>query len=374
MKSQHRHELQTNELADTLGVYMQRIQPYARQIGLGILAVLVLVVVGIYANNQRLARAGAGWSDYFQAFAQRDPKALGEVARLHSGNPAALWAEQAAGDILLATGAGQMFSDRDEAETSLRSAEKHYKAVEQAAARQPMLLNRARYGLAQTYETLAEIEKARGYYEKVFQAEGNSSLGRDAKGRFDDLSQNSTERWYAWFERQEPPQPESGAGGFDPNVPDDLDFLPNRPDLSFPGSSTPVFEPPIEPESPPPTEPMESEATTEPETPAEPTTPADPGAPSESEPAEPKEPAESEKPEPAPPAESAKPEPESPAEPEMPAEPVKPEPEAPAEPTPPAEPEKPAEAETTPEQPPVPPESAGEEPTPLVPADPNPTP
>lgn len=369
MKSQHRHELQTNELADTLGVYMQRIQPYARQIGLGILAVLLVIVVGIYLNNQRLARAGAGWSDYFQAFAQRDPKALGEVARLHSGNPAALWAEQAAGDILLATGAGQMFSDRKEAETSLRSAEKHYKAVEQAAARHPMLLNRARYGLAQTYETLADVEKARSYYEKVSQAEGDSSLGRDAKGRFEDLSQNSTERWYAWFERQEPPQPETGAGGLDPNVPDDLDVLPNRPDLSFPGSSTPVFEPPIAPDSPPPTEPMESEPTTEPETPAESETTGE-----SEKPAEPEKSAESEKPEPTPPAESAKPEPESPAEPEMPAEPVKPDPEAPAEPTPPAEPEKPAEAETTPEQPPVPPESAGEEPAPPVPADPNPTP
>jgi hypothetical protein len=113
MKSQQRHELQTNELADKLGIWLQRIRPYSQQIILGVVPVVVVVVVGLYMNNQRIARAGAGWSDYFQAFAQRDPQALSEVARLHSGNPAALWAEQAAGDILLATGAGQMFSDRD---------------------------------------------------------------------------------------------------------------------------------------------------------------------------------------------------------------------------------------------------------------------
>lgn len=246
MKSQQRHEMQTNELADRLGKWLQNIKPYWHQIALGAVVVVVVAIVLVYFVNQRRARIAAGWSDYFQAFAMRDPQALSEVARLHSGNPAALWAEQAAGDLMLAIGAGQMFSDREEAEQSLRSAEGHFLAVEQAAARQPMLLTRARYGLAQTYETLSDTDKARPYYEKIFQAEPDSALGRVAKDRFDELAADATERWYAWFRRQEPPQPEAGLGGFDPQVPDDLDLLPSYPDLSFPRSVSP--EPvPLEP-------------------------------------------------------------------------------------------------------------------------------
>jgi hypothetical protein len=248
MKSQQRHEMQTNELADRLGNWLQRVKPYWHQIALGAAVVVVVAIVVVYFNNQRIARNAAGWSDYFQAFAMRDPQALSEVARLHSGNPAALWAEQAAGDLMLATGAGQVFTDREEAEQSLRNAEQHFLAVEQAAARQPLLLVRARYGLAQTYETMADTEKARNYYQIVYQAEPDSALGRVAKERFDELSGDATERWYAWFDRQEPPQPEGGVGGFDPQVPDDLDRLPSYPDLSFPGSESPSVVPLVPPE------------------------------------------------------------------------------------------------------------------------------
>ncbi len=258
MKAQHRHELQTNELADKIGIYLKRMKPYSRQIILGAAALLIVVGVLLYMNNQRSARAGASWGDYFQAFGERDAKALAEVARLHAGSVAGLWAEQAAGDVLLATGAGQMFSDRDEAEKSLRDAEKHFKAVEQAAV-QPMLRTRAQYGLAQVYESLADTDKACEYYEKVYRDDAESALGTAAKSRLDELSKDSMQRWYAWFERQEPPQPEPGAGGIEPNVPDDLGTLPSRPDLSFPGGLMPSSESPDEPVEPATTEPAAEE-------------------------------------------------------------------------------------------------------------------
>jgi hypothetical protein len=64
-------------------------------------------------------------------------------------------------------------------------------------------------------------------------------LGKAAKRRFDRLSDKSVQRWYAWFERQEPVPPKMPAGGLggEPKVSDDLDMLPERPDLSFPASS-----------------------------------------------------------------------------------------------------------------------------------------
>jgi len=284
MKTQRRHELQTNKLADQIGVYLQMVRPYQKQILYGVVAVAVLGAAVLYLSGQQQARAGASWEDYFIAMVEQRPEALEEVARLHSGSAAALWAGQAAGDMKLMTGANLLYQDRKEAFKNLRDAEKAFLAVEQQAAAYPMLLQRARYGLAQTYESLCEVEKARDYFKKVASAEPNSALGNLAQRRHDQLAGRETERWFAWFEKQEPKPPAGAmpADGREPQVPFDLGDLPDRPDSSFPrapattgeSSAMPVEltppattapeEPAIEPEAKPAAEP-EAKPATEPE-------------------------------------------------------------------------------------------------------------
>ena len=173
---------------------------------------------------------------------EQRPEALEEVARLHQGATAALWAQQGAGDIKLAMGASLLYRDRKEAEKNLKDAEKEFLAVEQQGARYPLLLHRARYGLAQVYESLSEVEKARDYYGKVAAAEPDSALGQLAQRRRDQIAGSAADRWFAWFEKQEPKPPagmQSASGG-GPNVPADLGGeLPERPNLSFPASDVP---------------------------------------------------------------------------------------------------------------------------------------
>jgi tetratricopeptide (TPR) repeat protein len=245
MKTQRRHELQTNELADRIGRYLVVIRPYQNAILFGLVAVVVAGCAVFYLYNQRTAQAQLSWSDYFNAFADQKAESLEDVARLHSGSTAALWARQSAGDVNLAQGASQLYSDRKQAEKSLKDAEKQYLAVEQEAAKYPMLLERARYGLAQVYESMCDVEKAKTYYEKVAKTNPESPVGRTAKERSDRLSDESVERFYAWFERQEPvrPRAEESAVGAGPEVPDDLGELPERPDLSFPFSDVSGDEP-----------------------------------------------------------------------------------------------------------------------------------
>ena len=262
MKTQRRHELQTNTLADQIGVYLQRIRPYQKQILYGAVTLLVLVVAVLYISGQQQARAGVSWQDYFAAMVEQRPEALDEVARLHSGSPAALWARQAAGDMKLMTGANLLYQDRKAAVKNLREAEQDFSAVEQAAAAYPMLLQRARYGLAQTYESLCEVEKARDYFQKVASAAPNSALGQLAQRRLDQLAGRDAERWFAWFEKQEPKPPAGAlpAGGQEPQVPFDLSDLPSGPDSSFPAApgqtsesgAMPAVEltPPAPPETP----------------------------------------------------------------------------------------------------------------------------
>lgn len=306
MKTKRRHELQTNTLADEIGVYLQKIRPYQKQILYGAITIIVLAIAVLYISGQQQARAGASWEDYFTAMVEQRPEALDEVAQLHSGSPAALWARQAAGDMKLMTGANLLYQDRKTAVKNLRDAEQDFSAVEQAAAAYPMLLQRARYGLAQTHESLCEIDKARDYLEKVASAEPDSALGQLARRRLDQLAGRDTERWFAWFEKQEPKPPAGAmpADGREPQVPFDLSDLPAGPDASFPAApagtsegampaveltppaapETPTGEKATEETAPPPAEAVKAEvqpaaaAPTEPAEKAAPPEPAEPAA------------------------------------------------------------------------------------------------
>ncbi len=253
MKSQHRHELQTNELADRLGKNLGRIRPYVRQIGVAAVTLALVAGTLLMVWRYQTARRERAWTDYFQAYALRDAQALQEVALLHDGQVAAIWARQAAGDVQLATGAGDLFVDRRRAETNLREAEDNFLAVANAATQHPLLQIRARYGLAQVYECLGDLERAGEYYLRVAETEPQSALGRAAATRAVDLERDSLQRWYAWFERQEPPDPDPDADIF-PQVPDDLDTLPMGPDFPLPGDvptpplgDLPDFGPPLPP-------------------------------------------------------------------------------------------------------------------------------
>ena len=110
MKTQRRHELQTNVLADRVGRYIQEIRPHLRTVGIVFLAVVVLLAAGMFLMNRQSAQRGVGWSAFLEAFGSFDPKALEEVAKLHSGSSAGLWAKQTAGDIKLAEGARGLYT------------------------------------------------------------------------------------------------------------------------------------------------------------------------------------------------------------------------------------------------------------------------
>jgi hypothetical protein len=286
MKTQRRHELQTNVLADYLGKQIQEIRPHARTITIAILAVLVVALGYMYFSGQRQAKAGVAWSDYFKAVGNRDANSLEEVSKLHAGTAAALWAHQAVGDLKLAEGAGRMYTDRKESARVLREAEEHYRAIEKATSAPPLLTERAYFGLAQVYETDNDLAKAKNYYEKVARAGRDSALAKAAKRRGEQLSDKDVESWCNWFEHQEPVARRTSKDGQEgPKVPEDLDHVPGKPDL-------PSEEPGQEPAKPaagktaPPSPPATPKPA--PESKDQEAEPAAPGAekPAESKPAE----------------------------------------------------------------------------------------
>ena len=148
MKQQRRHELQTNVLADTLGKQIQALQPYSKVVTIGLIAVVVIVIGYIYLSAQQQTLAGASWADYFKAIGSHDAAKLDEVAQLHKDTAAGFWARQAAGDLRLTAGSGQLYMDRKEAQKSLREAEERFRTNEKEGSRYPGLVERLRVGFS----------------------------------------------------------------------------------------------------------------------------------------------------------------------------------------------------------------------------------
>lgn len=330
MKSDRRHELQTNELADWLGERIEELRPHAGAITLGIVAILALFIGSLWYFSGSSRSSARVWSAFFSAFNTREPaKALEKLAADQIGTKPALWALQSTGDMSLSQGAALLFSDRAEAQKLLQKAETAYKQVEAAATAEPILQARARLGLAKVYESLCKPEDARKYYELVAETQKGTTLGDLAAADAKRLKDDRQLTLLAWFADQTPkkPAPVPGLGGGLPGLPGSL---PDQPDIGLPpaGGLPPLGVPGTEPPS-------------SPVAPATPAAPASEAAPSAAPPAPAGEPAKSAEPAA---AEPTKPEPAKvePATPESAKpEPAKSEP-AKSEPTPPpAEPAKP---------------------------------
>jgi hypothetical protein len=237
MKTDRRHELQTNVLADWIGKHLQQSQGYAKTILAVILLVAAAAIAGMFLAKDQAARSQISWNQFFQAFGERDPEALEAVAVATQGTTASVWAHLAEADLKLAEGIGDLYTNRDNAKKNLTEAERNYLAVDHAA-KEKILRERAWFGLGQTYESLAEVEKAKEFYGKLVSSAPTSALGKEAKRRSDALGDAATVKWYNWFANQTPRPPAipgiPGDLGL-PDLPSDLGSLSDRPDLSLPG-------------------------------------------------------------------------------------------------------------------------------------------
>jgi tetratricopeptide (TPR) repeat protein len=305
MKTDRRHELQTNVLADWLGKHLQQLQGYSKTILAVILLVVAAAIAGTFLAQGQSARSQTSWNQFFQAFGERDPEALEVVASKNQGTVAAVWARLAEADLKLAEGIGDLYTNRDNAKKNLAEAERNYLAVDRAAS-EKLLRERAWFGLGQVYESLSELDKAKQYYGKLISSSPTSALGKEAKRRSDALSDTSTEKWYNWFANQTPHPPAIPGMPGDlgrPNLPSDLENLPDRPNLSFPelapvapapAANSPEPEPELNSAAPPNASPAPAEKEDAKSEEAADTTPEKPGKPASSEPPAEPTPSESE--------------------------------------------------------------------------------
>lgn len=235
MKSERRHELQTNELADWVGKRLEAYGPHLKTAGAVVLAIAALGLAYVVVSQRQTAAAGQSWEAYFRALLLREPEEMGatleKVAVSEGATLPGLWARQTEADVDLENGSRKLFRDRDEALSDLARAEKNYLEVEKTATAYPELLERCRYGLAQAYECQGKLDKAREKYEEVVKADPNGAIGKMAAKRAKLVGNERVAEFYDWFQRQTPPPPGKPPGMGLPPL--DMDTLPDRPDLSL---------------------------------------------------------------------------------------------------------------------------------------------
>ncbi|MBN2474017.1 MAG: hypothetical protein JXB62_05385 [Pirellulales bacterium] len=259
MKSERRHELEQNQLADWLAKKIEAVKPYQNAILGVLLLVLVAVVWYSWSSRQAAVRTTESWDQFFAAMnvamnlQNPAPEALEDLAEEYAGESVGFWAATVAGDVRMAIGCSALFKNKPTANENLRQAAEHYRSVLDGS-QSPTLLERANYGLARTLEAQGSLGKAVEHYQAVVSRWPDGAYAVAASRRLDDLEKASTKEFYDDFAKFDPtPRYSAEPGQPGERLPFDLESLPEGPVFS-PALTTPLEQRGVENEKPLPEE------------------------------------------------------------------------------------------------------------------------
>ncbi|MBX3415083.1 MAG: tetratricopeptide repeat protein [Pirellulales bacterium] len=208
MKTERRHELQTNQLADWMGNSVETAKPYTKLIAGVVVAAVVIFGSIYYLSRQTEKRQAEGWEKYFAAMTRPTPDQMQAVADAYRGTAVGSWARLDLADIQAERGTEALFQDRNEANQELRSAMENYRLVADEPAAGDIPRQRALLGLARASESLNQLDIARDAYNRLLKDYPNSAYSDEATQRLADLDRPATKAFYDWFALQDPKPPQ----------------------------------------------------------------------------------------------------------------------------------------------------------------------
>ena len=204
MKTERRHDLETNELARSATVWIEKIKPYSTQL-VGIAVVLLgLWVVSSVWGAMSASEDEAAWDAYGLAMSTADLE-MTNMQRLansdlYQGTPMQEWAFAAWADRQLYLATRLYLVDRAEAKERLGRIVGIYEQLSTNAGDE-QLRNRARFGLGRVYELQDKLEKAGEQYDQV-----KGDLEPLARLYADRLLTPEAKETYAWLDTAKLPR------------------------------------------------------------------------------------------------------------------------------------------------------------------------
>ena len=210
MKSEHRHELETNELSAGLAKSIEKLKPLSGQI-LTVVGVLLAIYAGVSIWESQLdQKEAAAWEAYALATDSKDPemKSLQRVANdeQYAGTKMSEWAYVAWADRQVLRAMQYYFVDREETLDLLRNVEGIYQGFASDAS-DPQVMNRARFGLARVYELQNKPDKARKQYLAV-----RGNLRAQAEERAEQLDSEKVREVCDWLATAQLPKRDQTGG------------------------------------------------------------------------------------------------------------------------------------------------------------------
>jgi tetratricopeptide (TPR) repeat protein len=240
MKSERRHELQHNELAEWLIQGIEAFRPHQNTILTVVLAIVVAAAAYTLWSRAAASKSVQAWEEVngglAQAMASGNVDTLTKVVESNPNTPASETAAVLAGDIRLANACTLRFSNKASAEVEFSKAiEMYEKAIKNGGT--SSLTERAVFGLAQAYESKGKLEAAEKEYREVLKNWPAGAYAGEAKQRLDDLKRPETRQMYDDFANFDPsPEIEkSETKGAMPKV--DMNELPKEKPAGFPGDT-----------------------------------------------------------------------------------------------------------------------------------------
>lgn len=238
MKSEHRHELKTNELERIASDWGHASERYVHEhTNLLVAAAIVLIAVVIGIIYWRMASGSydrQGWRALSDAQSTAD---YGTVADKYSQTKVAPWARLREGEAELTSGIRLLFSDREAGRSDLKKAEENFEKLINDSATPAEVGERALFGLARCRESLpaknpgpATInDPAIETYERLLKVYPESVYKDLAENRIASLRTGTAQDFNAWFETQNP-KPADRAMPKDLTIPPlPEDFAPSTP-------------------------------------------------------------------------------------------------------------------------------------------------
>jgi hypothetical protein len=281
MKSEHRHELKTNELERIASEWGHTAEHYVQDNWMLLAAAVVVIAIGagglVYWRSSSGTAGQQGWREFASATKASD---FGNVADKFPGTAAGSWARLMEGEIELNSGVRSSFTDRAAGRSDLKKAQENFEKLIADKATPSDVMERALFGLARAKEALPDKnlgpskidDAAIETYQRLL-TEFPISIYKDySESRIAALKTGTAQDFYAWFEQQNPKPA-------DREMPKDL--IPPSPDETKTATGTPVKTvPPPATKSGAPAKPEPPQAGAKPA--PSPTSPAKPSAPSDS--------------------------------------------------------------------------------------------
>jgi len=226
MKSEHRHQLETNVLSAKLARWIEGVKPFTGQILTG-LVMLDVVYVGLAIwDSQSAQRERAAWDAFAFETDTSDPelKGLHRIAsdEQYAGTKMQEWAYVSWADRQVLTAMGSYLYDREKTKDLLRSVEGVYEQLETSAS-DSQVLNRARFGLGRVYELQNKLDEAKQQYFRV-----SGDLQLQASERAKQLDSEAVREACQWLASAElPKRDQTGGQGASGQRPDFNAGLPS---------------------------------------------------------------------------------------------------------------------------------------------------